>query len=83
MDESQLTAKLAAIESNVNNNTAAIMALTAAFASLPEASTIAPDGAYDILRGLLAGQRSLVQLEAPARAILENLLANACQANQH
>lgn len=82
MSEADLAARILKIESNVNVNTATVMALTAALVSLPAASDIEPGKAYAALGALVSGQASLSALEPTAKAALENMLANIKMANR-
>lgn len=82
MSDVSLVERISKIESNVNVNTATVMALTAAFVSLPAASDIEPGKAYAALGALVSGQASLSTLEPTAKAVLDNMLANIREANR-
>ncbi len=83
MSDAGVNERLSKIESNVNVNTASVMALTAALVSLPAASGIDPEKAYAALSGLVSGQAALLALEPTALAVLNNILANIGEANRH
>ena len=81
MSDTALVERISKIESNVNVNTATVMALTAAFVSLPGIRHD-PGKAYAALSFIVSGQASLSALEPTAKAVLDNILANIREASR-